>query len=127
MAETLITRIANRPGELAKITTMLGDANVNVTGLFVNAHGEQGTVSLLCDDIESARKTLHTKGIEAETRTVYAKRIKNKPGALAAFTRELADAGINIRQALGTTTRRGRDAEVWFEVEDPEKAARFFQ
>jgi hypothetical protein len=127
MTEAIVTRLPNRPGEISRLATLLAGANVNINAISVTAHGEQGTAYVLCDDMKNAKQALRKGGIEVETRTVFTKRLENRPGALAEFTERLGKDGVNIRELIGVAPMNEDEAEAYFDVDNADKARRHFQ
>ncbi|MGA7272399.1 MAG: ACT domain-containing protein [Acidimicrobiia bacterium] len=92
----IIVRVENRPGRLAAITEILGGAGVNIEALAAYGQDGQGVLRLIVDDARTARRVLSEAGLRISENTVLTARLRNEPGALAAVTRRLADADVNI-------------------------------
>ena len=88
-----------RPGALADFAETLGDAGISLEGGGVVTFGGAAVAHFLVADAESARTALEAAGIRPVTVSdVVALRLdQDRPGQLGAFTRRLADAGIDIR------------------------------
>lgn len=89
-------RLANRPGMLAELAQLLGQAGVNIEALAAFGHGEDGQVRLIVDNADLTRRTFRSAGISLEERDVITTILPDRPGELARMTRELADGGVNI-------------------------------
>lgn len=92
----LIVRVENRPGRLAGITEMLGQAGVNIEALAAYGQDGDGVLRLIVDDAATARRVLHEAGLSVEEHSVVTAHMPHTPGALASVTRRLADAEVNI-------------------------------
>ena len=94
--------LENRPGLLAQIAKLIGDAGVNIEGISVIDNVEQGMVRLVVSDCEKCRALLREQGfylIEAVVIEVF---IPNEIGSLAQIASVFADRKINIDYAYGT-------------------------
>ena len=89
-------RLANRPGMLAELAQLLGQAGVNIEALAAFGHGEDGQVRLIVDDADSTRRAFRGAGIALDERQVITTILPDRPGELAKMTRDLADGGVNI-------------------------------
>lgn len=89
-------RLANRPGMLAELAQLLGQAGVNIEALAAFGHGADGQVRIIVDNAEATRRTFQAAGIALDERQVITTILPDRPGELARMTRELADGGVNI-------------------------------
>ncbi len=88
--------LANRPGSLADLAERLADAGVNIEALAAVGMDAFGTARLIVDDEPTTRRVLEHHGMSFEERRVIVTILPDRPGSVAAMTRQLADAGINI-------------------------------
>jgi hypothetical protein len=95
----------DRPGELARMGEVLGDASVNIRGLAAFTGEGRGVIHVLVDDDATARASaaLHEAhmGI-ADEREVLVIDAEDRPGTLGELARELAEANVNIDLAYTT-------------------------
>lgn len=103
----LIVNVENRPGRLATITELLGEAGVNIEALAAYGQDGEGVLRLIVDDARAARRVLSEAGLRVSEHTVLTARLPNEPGALAAVTRRLADADVNIEALYVLATSPG--------------------
>ena len=89
-------RLANRPGMLAELAQLLGQAGVNIEALAAFGHGEDGQVRIIVDNADTTRRTFQAAGISLDERQVITTILPNRPGELARMTKELAEGGVNI-------------------------------
>jgi hypothetical protein len=90
----------DHPGVLARMGEALGAASVNIEGISAFTGEGKGVVHILVEDAEHALQVLSDAGFEVRAaRDVLLLDIEDRPGALGAACRKLADAGINIQQA----------------------------
>lgn len=115
-------RLANRPGELLKLTTSLAKAGVNLEGgAGINPGGTEGVLQLLVDDTSKAEQILREQKISFEKIPLVLAWIPERVGSLAEAIKPLADAGINIDALFGVRSEGGQNL-VALGVSDLEKA-----
>lgn len=88
--------LPNRPGSLADLAERLAEVGINIEALAAIGIDSSGTVKLIVDDEVSTRRLLDHNGLTFEERRVMTTMLPNRPGSVAAMTRQLADAGVNI-------------------------------
>ena len=101
----LLVILQDRPGELARLGTVAGDAGVNIRGLAAFTGEGAGVVHLLLDDVAAprCRNALQAAGIGvADERRVLLIDIEDRPGSLGEVMRRLGDAGVNVELAYTT-------------------------
>jgi hypothetical protein len=95
----------DRPGELARLGQVLGDASVNIGGLAAFTGEGRGMIHVLIDDDAAARATAALKAAKlgvADEREVLVIDVVDRPGTLGELTRQLAEANVNIDLAYTT-------------------------
>jgi hypothetical protein len=103
-ATQLTVSCENRPGTLAHVARVLGDAKVNIVAFSVGTSGG-GDVHLVVDDV------------------LY-QELPNSAGALGYFAGKLANKEIDITSGWGTTLKGSKTAAIVLGVSDLEKATR---
>ncbi len=90
--------IQNRPGELSKISEMMGDAGVNIVALFVSTltPGGEGLLRFVASNPEKAMNALAGAGIAFTSEEVIAAETPHHPGGLQAFLNPLCRQGVNV-------------------------------
>ena len=103
----LTVNLENRPGTLAQLGEVLGNAGINIEGGFGSASTGSGEVHVLVEDAQLAREALADAGIECgDERDVEVVSIIDQPGELGRHLRKIADAGVNVDLFyLATATR----------------------
>ena len=120
----LTVSCSNRPGTLAHVANVLGDAKVNIQGFLLRTSGPKGFVQLLVNNVSRAKKALDRAGITYTDETVLMANISNAPGALGRFAAILAAKNINITSGFQTILKGSRRAVVVLEVSRLESAIR---
>ncbi len=113
----------NRPGELARIAKVLGDAKVNILSCLTTSSGEEGATHLVVDNANRAKKTLDAADLAYTEADVLQIELPNTPEALGKFAGKLADKGVNITLGYQTAVKGSRKASVILAVSDLDKAA----
>ena len=105
MPTDLTVILEHRPGELARLGEITGEAGVSIRGLAAFTGEGRGVVHLLLDDdtVTLAREALERAGMGvADQREVLVADIEDRPGALGELARQLAEANINVELAYTT-------------------------
>ncbi len=116
--------LPNRPGSLADLAERIAAVGVNIEALAAIGMDESGTVKLIVDDEATTRRMLEHHGLLFEERRVITTMLPHRPGSVAAMTRRLADAGINIdAMYLLRTTPEGLEFAVAVDDDTRQKAS----
>jgi len=105
VAVDLTLILDDRPGELARMGEVLGDAGVNIGGLAAFTGEGRGVIHVLVDDGAVARATAALKAAHmgvADEREALVIDVVDRPGSLGELTRQLAAANVNIDLAYTT-------------------------
>ncbi|MCX6768037.1 MAG: ACT domain-containing protein [Candidatus Micrarchaeota archaeon] len=87
----------DRVGLLADVSGALGGKKVNIDSLSVEVTPQKTAIlRILTNAYIKAKRVLNKAGFKVMDTDVLVVRLPNKPGALAAMSRALADEGINI-------------------------------
>jgi hypothetical protein len=109
---------ANEPGQLGRISTLLGSGGINIDGFGV----WRAETRLFVSDVDRAIEILEANGFRCETADVLHLNLPDEPGNLAEVAQALGDAGINIDYAYTLTTTVPGEAAFVLAVIDPEAA-----
>jgi len=110
--------VENRPGTVAEIARILGNAKVNVLSLRGSAEGASGTIELVAEDGRRAKKALDEAKVSYQETAAEAYELSNKAGALARCLEKLAAKGVNLKSIHATASKGGRKAIVVCTVEE---------
>jgi hypothetical protein len=108
----LTVPLENRPGTLAHVAEVLATAKVNVLALLGSTTGTQGSVQVVVDNINRAKKALAGAGLSYAEGTLEQFELSNKPGALSQLAGKLAKKGINIDCAYATAHKSAKKTVV---------------
>jgi hypothetical protein len=123
-AKQLSVRVENRPGSLAHLARVFGDAKVNILAFLTTTSNGEGAVHVVVDNVKRARIALDREKLPFTEQDVLHVELPNLPGALAYFAGRLAAKEINITSGYQTTVKGAKKASVVFAVSDLETAAR---
>ena len=104
----LTISLENQPGALARVAQVLADAKVNMVALLGSTSGTQGSMQVVVDNVNKAKKALGGAGLSYTEGTLEQFELANKPGALAELAGKLAKKGINIDCAYATVHKSAR-------------------
>lgn len=120
MKEFRVT-LANRPGELAKLASLLGNEGVNIETTSGIAFGENSVITLIVDDETKTRDLLSKNGFAFEEKGALIVEVLDRPGELGNLLSKLAEKGINIESDYLLSKGEGK-AQLVLTVDDLGKA-----
>jgi len=110
----LTVSLENQPGRLAAVAKVLADAKVNIVAVLGTTAEEHGSVQVIVDKMNRAKKALNAAHFTYEEGTVEQARLPNKRGALAEYAAKLSKKGINIDAVYGTVPKGSRKSVLFF-------------
>ena len=114
-ARELRVHHADKPGQLGRLSSILGDAGINIDAFGVWG----GETRLFVSDVDRAIELLSAEGISCDTADVLRLHVPNEPGNLAEVAQSLGDAGINIDYAYTLTSTDPGETAFVLAVIDP--------
>lgn len=118
----LVISSQSRPGVMAQVASVLGEAGVNIKAFSAPEVTGTGKLRLLVADLDGARMALRTAKIKFTEETALILSLENKPGALNEVADLLTQARLNIKCGYCTPSREGKRAIVVLTVSNIEKA-----
>jgi len=121
VANQFVVQLKNEPGAMANLAEALAARGVDLRAIGGGGIGDSGHVIMTTADDATTKQILDEGGytyIEGES--ILAE-VDDRPGGMAAMSRQLADAGVNIYGHL-FLGRWGDRAMFAFVVDDPDKA-----
>ena len=112
----------NKPGQLARLTRILGEEKVNIRATTIATTATFGVISLIVDDPQKAIKAIKKDGMMVTTKEVIAVIIEDKPGGLDRLMQLLLKENINVNNAYGFVLDSGKTAVFVVEVDPMDKA-----
>jgi hypothetical protein len=118
--------VSNKPGEAARILTALEQAGIDLTGFSGFPEGRKAQMDFIPADAAAFKATAKKEGLSiGPKKTCFIVQGEDRPGAVAAWARKLAEAGINI--TAGQAVCAGEDRYgvlLWVKPEDVRKTAK---
>ncbi len=120
------TTTANKPGEAARLLSLLEEAGVNLLAFSGFPSGRKAQIDFVPEDpaafLAAARKA---KVKLSPRKSAFLVRGDDRVGAVADVARRLGDAGINMTSLNALTSGNGRFASIlWVKPKDMKKAAK---
>ena len=123
----LVISAKSKPGVIAQVAQVLGDAKVNIKAFSAPEVIGAGKLRLLVADLDGARAALKAAKIRFTEETALILSLTNKPGALMEVADLLTKARINIKCGYCTPSREGKRAIVVLTVSHTAKALTVLQ
>lgn len=117
----------SKPGVIARVTSVLGEAGVNIKAFSAPEVTGTGKLRLLVADLDGARAALKAGKIKFKEETALLLSLKNQPGALMDVADLLTQNRINIKCGYCTPSREGKRAIVVLTVSNTNKALALLQ
>lgn len=108
----------NKPGRLARVTSVLAKEKINMRAITISSFGDHGFFNLIVDEPKRAHKVLSKEGLTVELKEVIAVLIDDRPGGLDRLVQLLAEEGINVENAYGFVLETHKNAVFVVEVDD---------
>lgn len=122
LSTQFVVFLENRPGALAELAEVFGEAGVNIEAILLEGSVDFGNVRVHVSNDRKAEKALKDAGYQFRSANAITLAIGNEPGALADMARKLAKAKVNIDALFGTTAPGADQAEFVVMVSDEAKA-----
>jgi hypothetical protein len=114
--------LANRPGVVAHVCGALAEQGINIRAMTVLDTVDIGTMRMVVDDVEGAKRALDGSGAAYVEVPVISIPIPNTEGGFARIARTLAGANVNIEYFYATATPNSEHTLGIFRVSDNDKA-----
>ena len=115
--------LENRAGQLADITGILADAQIDLRAINIAETADYGVVRLIVNDPQRASSILLQHGFILTMTPVVAVSVPDRPGGLAQVLRLLPSEGIDVEYMYSVFGQVDGLAHMIFRVADPEQAA----
>ncbi len=113
--------VADKPGELARVTEALAGAAVNIRAIASESKHDASFLRVVTQDVATTEKALTTAGLKYELSDILNLDLIDRPGELAKVARRLSRAGINVHSIFILGSKNGR-TEIALVVDDIERA-----
>ncbi len=110
--------LENRSGQLAEITQVLAEKNIDLRAIHIAETTDYGILRLIANRPQEAAQVLWDKGYIVSTRPVVAAPVPDHPGGLAKILEVLTREGIDIDYMYSMFGSREDTAYMIFRVKD---------
>ena len=121
-----VVELSQRPGELARVASMLARHHVTLKAGTALAVGTRLIARFVPSDIEAARRALDAADIKFGEGEVVPVLLESRAGELAMLSSRLADGGVTVR-AIYLTSTLGSLIELAIVPDNPERAKRVLE
>lgn len=115
-------RLPNRPGQLALVSRILAEGQINLAAISVDSTAKQGTVRLVVSDPGRALRLLRKAGYTVETNELLAVHLEDRAGSFLRVLDVLTAANVNVTSVAILVAREGGNALVALGTSDRRKA-----
>lgn len=113
--------LENKSGRLAEVTTILGEADIDMRALVISDTTDFGVLRLLVNKPEEAFKALKENEFTVSLTNVVVIATPDEPGGLSKVLQLLDKSGIDIEYMYAFIGRKNGEAPAVFRVEDVDK------
>ena len=112
----------NKPGVLARVTSILARKKINIRSATISSFGDSGFINLVVDNPKQGHKVLVKEGIPVELKEIIAVLIEDRPGGLDKLLQILFAENINIENGYGFVIESRKNAVFILDVKDLARA-----
>ena len=113
--------LENRIGQLAEITRLLAEADIDIRALSIAETSDYGLARMIGDDSYKASSILLQHGDVLSMTPVWAVEVPDRPGELAEVLGVLADAHVDVEYMYSLFTHQEGNAYMVMRVSDDPK------
>lgn len=119
--------IENKPGRLAEVTRVLGNAGINIRALTVADTADFGVLRLIVDKCQEAMDVLRANKFTVQKTNVLAVEVPDTPGGLADLLEKLDSKSINVEYMYAFVDHSAKDALIIFRFDNNNEAIKVLQ
>lgn len=112
--------LENRTGQLAEITRLLAEANVDIRAISIAETADYGLARMIVSDAQAASAILLSHGDILSMTPVWAVEVPDRPGGLAQLLVQLASAHVDVEYMYSLFTHREGNAYMVLRISDEE-------
>lgn len=112
--------LENRTGQLAEITRLLAEANVDIRAISIAETADYGLARMIVSDAQAASAILLSHGDILSMTPVWAVEVPDRPGGLAQLLAQLASAYVDVEYMYSLFTHREGNAYMVLRISDEE-------
>ena len=127
MAKQISVFLENKAGRLARVTRVLGEAQINIRALSIADTSDFGILRIIVNDPDKAYAILKESGFTVSETEVIGVKVPDSPGGLAAILEQMSEEQLNIEYLYAFLSTVKEEALIIFKVEDIERAKNTFK
>ena len=112
----------NRSGRLARITSTIGNAGINIRAMSLADTSDFGILRLIVTNTDKAGQVLKDQGLTVKISDVIAVAIPDVPGALGNLLAIIEHEGLNVEYMYVVAEKQMDEAIIIFRFDDLDKA-----
>ena len=112
--------LENRTGQLAQITKLLADEDVDIRAISIAETSDYGLARMIVDDVQKASSILLESGSILSMTPVYAVEVPDRPSGLAELLQVLAQNHVDVEYMYSLFTHRDGIAYMVLRISDEE-------
>lgn len=123
MVKQLSVFLENSKGRLSRMTTLLGEAGVDLLALSIADTTDYGILRAIVNDTDKALAVLKEGGYTVNVTEVLAVLVPDVPGGLARILKLLLDTDVSVEYLYSFIHRAQENALILFKVDNVDQAA----
>ena len=123
MVKQLSVFLENSKGRLSRMTTLLGEAGVDLLALSFADTTDYGILRAIVNDTDKALSVLKEGGYTVNVTEVLAVLVPDVPGGLAQILRLLLETDVSVEYLYSFIHRSQENALILFKVDNVDEAA----
>lgn len=123
----LALRLANRPGQLARVARLLARERINLAAISVDSSGRSGHVRMIVNRPDEALGLLTAAGFTVESHELITVHLTDEAGSFLRILDLLSEARINIQSVAILVVRDGSESLVALSLSDVTKARKVLE
>ena len=112
--------LENRTGQLAEITRLLAQANVDIRAISIAETADYGLARMIVSDAQAASAILLSHGDILSMTPVWAVEVPDRPGGLSQLLSQLANAHVDVEYMYSLFTHREGKAYMVLRISEEE-------
>ena len=110
--------LENRAGQLAELTQLLADKNVDIRAISIAETADYGVARMIVDDVQKASAILLESGCILSMTPVWAVAVPDRPAGLAELLAVLAKNSVDVEYMYSLFTHRNDTAYMVLRISD---------
>lgn len=127
MIKQITITLPNEPGELSKISDLMGSEGLNIRAIHVEDRGKNSVLRYIVEDPGKASNLLDSHKYDYRVDEVIAVEVPDHPGALGAILKPLKEHQLNVSYMYPAIGRHGSNGIVIFATDKMEETVKYLE